>query len=163
MQQENDLLGCPFCGSAAWATPDIPTDEGNYTVECTNKDCEATFAACDYSHAAAVARWNRRAPNTPAPSPQDWHKVAEHLAGPAWATLQQIGPEARAAYIAFLIAESAPRLTLGDRSVMSDMRAVIADGDSHGAAAEHPTTLHTRQGLEKLLAIIDRIAGERHD
>lgn len=63
-----ELLPCPFCGSrphACWGAE--PNEDGNYTVECSKDDCQATFWHCQSSPQEAIAAWNTRAAPT-APS-----------------------------------------------------------------------------------------------
>jgi hypothetical protein len=42
-----------------------------------------------------------------------------------------------------------------------DAKAIVADGDAYGTKAQHPTTIHTRQIIEKLAGALTSIKAER--
>jgi hypothetical protein len=42
-----------------------------------------------------------------------------------------------------------------------DAKAIVADGDAYGTKAQHPTTIHTRQIIEKLADALTSIKAER--
>jgi Lar family restriction alleviation protein len=59
---------CPFCGSEA----DMQNDFGDiYWVQCKSLECGAVEGSIHSSPAPALARWNRRAPQSPAGSEQE--------------------------------------------------------------------------------------------
>lgn len=80
------------------------------------------------------------------------------VAGAEWqhAYTRQIAWQARAKHTS---GPGGVSLTDADKFLIADMRAIIEDGDSHGRAATHPTTIHLRQGLEQLILLITRLQG----
>ena len=65
------LVGCPFCGETPTVEPWHGGGPRKHAVSCDNGECPAAPIVTGNTKAAAIRRWNTRAPNAGIEPPRE--------------------------------------------------------------------------------------------